>query len=103
MLERIIDRISACRAIDKIVIATSNSAEDDSLEEWCRNYEVLYYRGSENDVLGRLSGAVKMFSVNLVVEILGDNPLVHNTLIDTCVDLFNTTKCDYDGPLINLL
>ena len=59
MLSRQIDRINQSTNIDKIIVATSNNDEDDSIEEFCISNNIKVFRGDLNDVLDRF---YKIFS-----------------------------------------
>lgn len=85
MLERQVERIGRAPSIDEIVIATTELDEDDRLEALARELGVGCFRGSEDDVLGRISAAVAAAKPDRVVELLGDNPLVHADLIEEVV------------------
>ena len=101
MLEHLVDRVRACDAIENIVVATTNSTEDDILEKWCSEVGLWCYRGSPNDVLGRLCGAAETFEADLIVEVLGDNPLVHADLVGACLKRYAKTACDYVATVTN--
>jgi len=71
------------------LIATAVLESDDELERFAKDLGVLCYRGSVNDVLGRMSAAVASAKADLIVEMLGDNPLVRADLIDDVVDFYH--------------
>ncbi|MEZ4639848.1 MAG: hypothetical protein R2856_33630 [Caldilineaceae bacterium] len=41
-----VQRTQQAHRIDQIVVATSDSAEDDELADWCLQQEIVTYRGS---------------------------------------------------------
>ena len=53
LLTHIVNRLRPSKEIDKIVIATTTSLKDNSVEEWCLNNSLDYFRGSEINVLDR--------------------------------------------------
>jgi len=61
-LEHLVDRLKQVEALDEIVIATTNNVDDDPVHALAGQLDVLYYRGSESDVLGRVLGAAKSFA-----------------------------------------
>jgi spore coat polysaccharide biosynthesis protein SpsF len=95
MLERMLDRVSRAKRVDQIVIATTHLDEDDPIEELAHGVGASCYRGPVDDVLGRMAGAVTQTGVDRVVELLGDNPLVHSDIIDEVCDFFETGAFDY--------
>lgn len=61
---------------DNIIIATTNSKEDDVLEKIGRALNVRIYRGRFYDVLSRLLGAAHSIGADTFVRIYGNYPLV---------------------------
>ena len=57
MLSRLVERVSQARRIDKIVIATTTLTEDGPLEALAQALDVECFRGSSDDVLGRVKAA----------------------------------------------
>ena len=99
MIARLIDRIKQSKNYSGIVIATTKNPEDDPLQAWCEENNIECFRGSSDDVLGRLYNAAKYHNINTIIEILGDNPLVHSSLIDSCLDIFFNGEYDYVATL----
>ena len=95
MLERMVERIRYSDRIGRIVIATSDLLRDDILEEWARSMRVDCFRGSPDDVLGRIVAAAEAFDAELIAELLGDNPLVHSDLIEDVIDFFEKGGFDF--------
>ena len=85
MIERLVERIKHAKQIEKIIITTSDEKSDDPLAAFASDISVHCYRGSLNDIMGRICGAAEKFSCDTIVEILGDNPLTDPTLIDAVV------------------
>jgi len=95
MIEHLIDRVGQSKKSPKIIIATSDEKSDDQLEELANKKGILCYRGSLNNVMQRIVSAAQKFNVKNIIEILGDNPLVHGNLIDDVIDVFERERCDY--------
>tara|TARA_B110000259_G_C13974883_1_gene386303 strand:+ start:288 stop:986 length:699 start_codon:yes stop_codon:yes gene_type:complete len=95
MLDVLAHRINQAKFISGIILATSDNKSDDPLVSWAVKNNVQIFRGSLDDVLGRLSGCIKYFELDNFVEILGDNPLVDPNDIDLCIKSFNTKLYDY--------
>jgi spore coat polysaccharide biosynthesis protein SpsF len=73
---RQIERIQRSRFIDNIIVATTVNATDNALVELLEKENIPYYRGSEDDVLGRVAKTAALFELDVIVEITGDCPLV---------------------------
>jgi spore coat polysaccharide biosynthesis protein SpsF len=97
MLALQIERIQRSLLIDQIVVATSDRVEDDVIERLSEDLGVACFRGSEEDVLGRVLGALKAFRIDLHVEFMGDNPIPDSLLIDSIIGYYlkNADSCDY--------
>ena len=89
-LDLIVKKIRNSVELNRIIIATTESPEDDAILEWSIKKNVEIYRGSEKDVLGRINNAVNFFKCEHILEILGDNPLVPQELISKCVNSYNS-------------
>ena len=101
MIEFMIKRVLLSKYVDDIVIATGKGKENDILEKWCSIQNIKCFRGADEDVLGRLYAASVEFNLETIVELLGDNPFVHSSLIDGCIKLFHESNCDYVATLTN--
>lgn len=95
MIQLMVERIRAARTIDKIIITTSSEASDDPLESLAKTVGVDCYRGPLNNIMERITGAANRFKCHTIVELLGDNPLVHSDLIDDTVSLFREGRYQY--------
>ena len=90
-----IERLKKSKFIKKIVVSTSKNSKDDGLYNFCKNkIKVDVYRGSENDVLGRIANTVKKFKADIHVECFGDSPLIDPKLVDEFIYQFKRSKID---------
>jgi spore coat polysaccharide biosynthesis protein SpsF len=85
LLVHIIERIKASKTIDRIVLATTDSPEDDVLEKLASENAISCYRGSTNDVLDRFYQAADTFGADIIVRITADDPFKDPDLLDFCV------------------
>jgi spore coat polysaccharide biosynthesis protein SpsF len=74
--------------IDQIVIATSESVEDDQIADFARSQGVEVVRGSEDDVLSRFLLAVETTNADAVVRLTADCPLLDPRVISQVVSLW---------------
>ncbi len=95
-LHLLIERLSRSRFIDEIVIATTVNPIDDVLESLGKELGVRTFRGSEDDVLGRVVGAVEFVNGDLIAEITGDCPLMDPEVIDYVINEFISNSPEYD-------
>lgn len=85
---RQVKRIKRSRYIDTIIVATTINPQDDELVRLLEEKNILYYRGSEDDVLGRVADAARHYNLDIVVEITGDCPLVDIFESDKVIERF---------------
>jgi spore coat polysaccharide biosynthesis protein SpsF len=95
MLELMIERLKRARTIDGIVVATTDQAADDGIAELAQRLNVGVFRGSEDDVLGRVLGAARAFQADVIVETTGDCPLHDPAIIDMVVSDFRIGGADF--------
>lgn len=99
MIELMVEKINASRMIDKVVITTSSDPSDDLLEEWAHKLNIECYRGSLDNLMDRICNAAKAYDCDTIVELLGDNPLVHSDLIDDVIKFFQEGNYDYAATI----
>jgi len=90
------ERISKSKYIDRVIVATTLNSADDDIEIFCKKNNFLYFRGSENNVLERISNMIEEFDVNYHLEFHGDSPLIDPKVIDECIEIFKTHKNNFD-------
>jgi len=95
IIEWVVRRVQKSKLLDEIIVAIPNTSENDILEKYCKGYDVIVYRGSEDDVLDRFYQASKLVNIDSIVRICADNPLISPEEIDTLIEFFIDNKCDY--------
>ena len=81
-----IERLRASAALDLLVVATSESPQDDPIAELCHENDVCCYRGSLDDVLARMYCAAKAHGAGTVVRLTGDCTLLDPRIVDRMVE-----------------
>lgn len=94
LLLRITERLEASAEIEKIVVATSDGPQDQPIEDFCRDYGIACFRGSENDVLSRFIGAAEAYGLDDVVRVCADSPLLDTASIDAMIRLQRKKQAD---------
>ncbi len=100
LLEFLVRRLSHARHAKRIVIATAENTENDTVAALGQRLGIPVFRGAEDDVLGRYMGAVAATGepVQRVVRVTGDNPLTDPALFDHTVDALVENDADYTFP-----
>jgi spore coat polysaccharide biosynthesis protein SpsF len=90
MLQRVVERTSAAKSVDDVVVATTNSKEDDALVNYLANEGICdVFRGSVDDVLSRYYECAKLHRADIVVRVTADDPLKDPQIIDKAIRLLN--------------
>ena len=95
MIEHMIQRVRTAGMVDKVIITTSDEPSDDPLEELANRLKIGCYRGSLQNIMERITGGANEYDCDTIVELLGDNPLVHSELIDDVIQLYIDGNYDY--------
>ncbi|MBF0156152.1 MAG: glycosyltransferase family protein [Magnetococcales bacterium] len=88
LLGHLLDRLALVRNLTGVVVATSVRPENDPIERYCRERRLPCFRGSEDDVLGRMLGALREQRADVGVEIFGDCPIIDPALVETTIRYF---------------
>lgn len=95
VLDYVINQVKFSKKIEKIIVATTDLIEDEVI---CKNLSLLkieFFRGSSEDVLDRYYQCAKKFSIDNIVRVTADNPLIDPNIIDLVIDEYENNKCDY--------
>lgn len=99
-LEMMIERLKRSKTLDDIVVATTMNKQDDVIVNLCRSLKIPFYRGSEEDVLGRLTAAAASVNADIIVETTSDCPVIDWRHVDHLVSLFFSGNYDYVSNII---
>lgn len=94
LIDWVLRRSARAGKIDEVVLATTDLAQDDVLEEAALEAGVPVYRGSSADVLGRYAAAARRHAAEVVVRICADRPLVDAEILDLAVQTFRDLSPD---------
>jgi len=92
LLEHVVRRARAAESVDDVVVATSFHEPDDMVARYAEAAGASVYRGSEDDVLGRMQAAAVRADADAVARVTADNPFVPPALVN---ELVETVR---DGP-----
>ena len=95
MLSYLIERVTAAKMLDKIILATSKTSEDDSIAKYCTENGILHFRGDLDDVLDRYYQTAKAFGCQHIVRLTSDCPVVDPLVIDSIMEIYNAGSFDY--------
>lgn len=108
LLAHLIERLQRAKLVDAVVVATTDSRADDPIADLAAQLGFACFRGSEEDVLGRVLSAARANDADVIVEITGDCPAIDPALVDECVSAYlgsdddfvsNSLKRSYPGGM----
>ncbi len=97
VLAHVVERLSYCKMIEKIVVATTDEISDDPVSDYCANNNIDCYRGSLEDVLDRYYQAAKIYHANPIVRITGDCPAIDPVVVDAVITGYLSGEYDLYG------
>ncbi len=97
LLEHFINRLKRVKSADQIVIATTINDIDNQIVDLCKKLDISYYRGSEEDVLGRYYEAAVEYGGDIIIRITSDCPVIDPEVVDYLINFYtnNIEKYDY--------
>ena len=99
---RMIKRIEQSKYINKIILATGISSENDILEKVVKKSTSSYvFRGDDDDVLSRYVEISKKYKADIIVRLTGDCPLTDFDIIDNIIRMHVENKADYTSNILN--
>jgi spore coat polysaccharide biosynthesis protein SpsF len=93
---RQVERVAAARLAGRIIVATTLDAQDDVIEEICRQEGLDCFRGHATDVLDRHYQAALRFPADTVIKIPSDCPLIDPAVIDQVIGFYLTNLSEFD-------
>ena len=87
MLQYLLESLQHAKAVDRVILATSDRIEDDAVACFCEESGHTCFRGDLKDVAGRLLEAAGAYSLDFIVRISGDSPLLDWRLVDRAAAL----------------
>tara|TARA_B110000008_G_scaffold116288_1_gene119053 strand:+ start:168 stop:941 length:774 start_codon:yes stop_codon:yes gene_type:complete len=95
ILDILIKRLKKSKKVKKIIIATSKNTKDIKIVNYCKKNRILYYRGSEYDVLDRYYNAAKKNNLKTIIRLTSDCPLIDVKTMDKMICTFEKKKIDF--------
>ena len=81
--------------ISDIIVATSESKNDDEVVSIARNLNVEVFQGDENDVLKRYYEAAKKYHVKNIIRLCGDDPLIDPECIYSLINIHKEKSVEF--------
>lgn len=94
VLDYILSQLKHSNFLEEIILATTTQNHDNKIEEIANRKKLKSFRGSENDVLSRYYNCAKKFSLDIIIRITSDCPLIDPKILDKGIEIFCSN--DYD-------
>ncbi|MBK8471588.1 MAG: glycosyltransferase family protein [Sphingobacteriales bacterium] len=78
-----------------VLVATTTNYTDQAIADFCAQYQIACYRGSEQHVLSRYYECALQHQVDIVVRVTSDCPLIDGSLIAQGIDQFLAMNNSY--------
>jgi len=104
VIEHVVKRLNKSNFIDKIIIATSFDSNNVPIIDFCKENDIDYFVGSEDDVLDRYYQAAMdnhMKDDDIVIRITSDCPLIDPFVVDKVVEEHISENNDYTTNVID--
>ena len=102
LLERIVLCLEYLKSNVQVVVATSNQRQDDAIEVFCRERQIEFFRGDEQNVLQRYVDCMHEYGFEHVVRLTGDNPFTDIEELDRLIELHVARAADYSTSTASL-
>ena len=104
VIEHVVNRLNKSAFIDNIIIATSVDENNKPIIDFCKNNDIGYFVGSEDDVLDRYYQAAIDNNVedeDIIIRITSDCPLIDPFVVDKVIEEHFSNENDYTTNVID--
>ena len=95
VLDYVTNQLSHSKLISKIIIATTCKNEDLQIIDKAKKLKISYFRGNSTDLLNRYYFCSQKFSLDNILRITSDCPLIDPEKIDQLIKFFYEHNYDY--------
>jgi len=95
MLDLMVERVRRSRYLDAIVVATTVNATDDPIVNLAQKLGIRFFRGSEFNVVGRVTAAMQEIQADIIVQLTSDCPLIDPQIIDQLLRIYASNDFDH--------
>jgi spore coat polysaccharide biosynthesis protein SpsF len=95
LLDHLLFRLNKLKHGLKTIIATTILEQDNDIEDFCIENNIICFRGSESNVLERYYFCAKKYSFDHIVRLTGDNPFIDVEELDNLIKLHLDTNANY--------
>ncbi len=93
-------RLKKAKLVKNIFLCTTKKKLDDKFKQISDQHKINLFRGSENNVLKRYIDCAYKNSIDTIVRITADCPIIDPKLIDRCIKLHFRKNSDYTSNIL---
>lgn len=90
----IYNRLMSCKLLNSVVISTGNYQENIEICDFAEKNNILFFSGSEIDLIDRLYKTALKFKATAIVRVTSDCPLIDPEIVDMLVSKYLDGKYD---------
>ncbi len=94
-IQHVVDRMRNSKLASVVMVATSTSKNNLAMKQYLNSNDIVWYEGSEENVLERYIGAAKSVEAEIIVRVTADNPLTSAICIDKMIESHIQKMADY--------
>ena len=94
-LKHLVERVTACQEIRKIVVCCTTDSTDDELIDFLQKKKITFFRGNQKDILQRFLDAAKKFDTDIIIDVEGDKIYTDPNYVDNIANLLKTHDVDF--------
>ncbi|MEW6044626.1 MAG: acylneuraminate cytidylyltransferase [Thermoproteota archaeon] len=95
LIEILVNRLKNSKKIRQIIVCTTTSNSDDQLVEFLKTKNIMYFRGSERDILKRFLDAAKQFGTDIIIDVEGDKLYTEPEFVDKIITEIEDNDYDF--------
>ena len=99
-LYHVVNRIRKAQRINEVIIATPDNPNNEPIWDYCQQNNILCFAGDEEDVLKRVRDAAALYSVDNIVDITADCPLVDPYMLDEMIASHTRNNADLTSNVV---
>ncbi len=92
MIWHVVNSLKKSEKLKNIIVATSNNKSDNSLVDYLKKNNIVYFRGDLKNVAKRLYNCSQKYKKKYFIRVSGDSPLIDYKIVDKSIDIFKKKK-----------
>jgi len=95
VLKHIVNRAKKAKNVRKVIVCCTDLKSDDELVDFLKKNKILYFRGSNKDILKRFLDAANYFQTDIIIDVSGDKLYTDPHYIDKVAEMMKNQNVDF--------